>query len=104
MESNEVVESLAALAHDSRLQIYRLLVEAGPDGVAASEIADEVGIPANTSSFHIKNLRNAGLVETRKEGRHIYYSANYRHMTELLQFLTNNCCGKPKRRSAKRSQ
>jgi len=92
MESNTAVEALAALAQDSRLQVYRLLVQAGPEGVAASELAERVGIPANTLSFHLKTLSHADLVVARQEGRFIYYSANYEQMNALLGFLTENCC------------
>ena len=93
MESNAAVESLAALAQDSRLQVYRLLVQAGPEGLAASELAGRLDIPANTLSFHLKTLSHADLVLARQEGRFIYYSANYAQMNALLGFLTENCCG-----------
>lgn len=93
MESKGVVEALGALAQDSRLQVYRLLVQAGPEGVAASEIAERLKIPANTLSFHLKTLSHADLVTSRQEGRFIYYSANYEQMSALLGFLTENCCG-----------
>jgi ArsR family transcriptional regulator len=93
MESNRAVAALSALAQDSRLQVYRLLVQAGPAGVAASEIAEGIGIPANTLSFHLKALSHADLVISRQDGRFIYYSANYEHMNMLLGFLTENCCG-----------
>ena len=92
MEMKAAIEALGALAQESRLGIFRLLVEAGPDGVAASDIAGEIGIPPNTLSFHVKTLRNAGLVTARQEGRFVFYSANYRQMTELLQYLTESCC------------
>lgn len=93
MESNTVVEALAALAQDSRLQVYRLLVQAGPEGVAASDLAEALAIPANTLSFHLKTLSHADLVHARQEGRFIYYSANYGQMNALVGFLTENCCG-----------
>ena len=93
MESNTAVEALAALAQDSRLQVYRLLVQVGPEGIAASELAERLGIPANTLSFHLKTLSHANLVLARQEGRFIYYSANYEQMNALLGFLTENCCG-----------
>ena len=93
MESNAAVESLAALAQNSRLQVYRLLVQAGPEGVAASELAQRLDIPANTLSFHLKTLSHANLILARQEGRFIYYSANYEQMSDLLGFLTENCCG-----------
>lgn len=93
MELNTAVEALAALAQDSRLQAYRLLVQAGPEGLAASELAERLGVPANTLSFHLRTLSHADLVLARQEGRFIYYSANYRQMNALLDFLTENCCG-----------
>src|SRR6516165_8864926 len=93
MESNGAVEALAALAQNSRLQVYRLLVQTGPEGLAASELAERLGIPSNTLSFHLKTLSHANLVLARQEGRFIYYSANYQQMNALLGFLTENCCG-----------
>ena len=93
MESKAAVRALDALAQHSRLEVYRLLVQAGPDGIAASEIADRLGIAANTLSFHLKTLSHAGLVSSRQESRFIYYSANYEQMNALLGFLTENCCG-----------
>jgi DNA-binding transcriptional ArsR family regulator len=86
MESKIVVQALSALAQESRLQ-------AGPAGMAASEIAERLGIPANTLSFHLKTLSHADLVHARHEGRFIFYSTNYEHMNALLGFLTENCCG-----------
>ena len=103
MELSNVVDALGALAQESRLAVFRLLVEAGPDGLAAGEIADSIGIPANTLSFHIKTLRGAGLVHARSAGRYVYYSANYDQMTGLLAFLTDNCCARSKRRPTRRS-
>jgi ArsR family transcriptional regulator len=93
MESQIVVGLLAALAQDSRLQAFRLLVQAGPEGMAASDIAASLGIPANTLSFHLKILSHAGLIAARQDGRFLYYSANYERMNALLGFLTTNCCG-----------
>ena len=93
MESKTAVTALAALAQGSRLQVYRILVQAGPDGVAATEIAERLGIPANTLSFHLKTLSHADLVQSRQTGRFIYYSTNYEQMNALLGFLTENCCG-----------
>jgi len=92
MESKAAVESLGALAQDSRLQVYRLLVQAGREGLAASELAERLGIPANTLSFHLKALSHARLVHARQDGRFIYYSTNYEQMNALLGFLTENCC------------
>jgi ArsR family transcriptional regulator len=93
MESTDAVTLLGALAQDSRLQVYRLLVQAGPEGMAATEIAERLGIPANTLSFHLKTLSHADLVQSRQAGRFIYYSTNYEQMNALLGFLTDNCCG-----------
>jgi DNA-binding transcriptional ArsR family regulator len=93
MESESAVEALSALAQDSRLAVYRLLVQAGPEGVAASDIAQRLAIPPNTLSFHLKTLSHAQLVRARQEGRFVYYSANYEQMNALLAFLTENCCG-----------
>lgn len=93
MESKAAVAALGALAQDSRLHVYRLLVQAGPEGMAASDIAQALEIPANTLSFHLKILSHADLVCSRQEGRFVFYSANYPQMSALLGFLTENCCG-----------
>jgi DNA-binding transcriptional ArsR family regulator len=93
MEFKHAIDALGALAQDSRLEVYRLLVQAGTKGLAASEIAQRLDIPANTLSFHLKTLSHADLVLARQSGRFIYYSANYEQMTALLGFLTANCCG-----------
>jgi ArsR family transcriptional regulator len=92
MESKAAVEALSALAQDSRLEVYRILVRAGPEGLAASVIAERLGIPANTLSFHLRTLSQADLVQSRQEGRFVYYSTNYEQMNVLLGFLTENCC------------
>jgi len=93
MELKSAVTLLGALAQDSRLQVYRLLVQAGPEGMAATGIAERLGIPANTLSFHLKTLSHADLVQSRQAGRFIYYSSNYEQMNALLGFLTEDCCG-----------
>ncbi len=93
MESQWAVRALGALAQDSRLEVYRLLVQAGPDGMSASEIAERLGIPPNTLSFHLKTLSHGDLVRSRQDGRFVFYSTNYEQMTGLLSFLTENCCG-----------
>lgn len=92
MESTDVVIALAALAQESRLAVYRLLVEAGEEGLAASDIADRLDIAAPTLSFHLKALSHAGLLHARQAGRFIFYSANYPAMNELMAYLTDNCC------------
>jgi len=93
MEHEQAVAALAALAQDSRLAVYRVLVQAGPEGVAAGDLAERIGIPPNTLSFHLKTLSQANLVAARHAGRFVYYSANYDAMSALLGFLGDNCCG-----------
>ncbi len=92
METKTAVLSLAALAQETRLGIFRHLVTAGPDGLAAGKIGEALGIANATLSFHLKELNHAGLVNSRQDGRFIYYSANYDAMNALLGFLTENCC------------
>lgn len=92
MKTNEAVISLAALAQESRLSIYRLLVQAGPEGMAVGSVAENLGIPAATLSFHLKELTRAVLITARQDGRFIYYSANFPQMAALLSYLTENCC------------
>jgi DNA-binding transcriptional ArsR family regulator len=93
MEMTDAVAALAALAQDSRLDVFRLLVQAGPQGMPAGEIAAALGVPPNTLSFHFDRLRFAGLVSVRRNGRSMIYSANFSAMTALVGFLTENCCG-----------
>jgi ArsR family transcriptional regulator, arsenate/arsenite/antimonite-responsive transcriptional repressor len=92
MDSNLVVRALSALAHESRLAIFRLLVVAGPDGMAAGEIAQQLGLSPSSLSFHLKDLSHADLVKPRQEGRFIIYTANFDAMSGLIAFLTENCC------------
>jgi DNA-binding transcriptional ArsR family regulator len=93
MQDKEAVTALAALAQESRLATFRLLVQAGPSGLAASRIADALGIPPSSLSFHLKELTNANLIMPRQEGRFIIYAARFDRMNALLGFLTENCCG-----------
>jgi ArsR family transcriptional regulator len=93
MEIKNAIRSLAALAHNSRLEIFRLLVQKGPLGMAATAIAEKIGLPNATLSFHIKGLTHAGLVNARQDGRFIYYAADYSAMNDLVGYLTENCCG-----------
>ncbi|MDE2464743.1 MAG: helix-turn-helix transcriptional regulator [Alphaproteobacteria bacterium] len=93
MELNDAVKRLSALAQDSRLQVFTLLVKAGPEGIAAGDIARAVGIPATTLSAHLLVLSNAGLVRARRSGRSLFYSVHYAAMRELLEYLTEDCCG-----------
>lgn len=93
MKSGDAVAKLGALAQDSRLAVYRTLVQAGPEGLAAGEIAARLGIPAPTLSFHLKALSHAGLLAMRAAGRSKIYRADYAAMDALLGYLTENCCG-----------
>lgn len=92
MEGKLAVVALSALAHDARLAVYRLLVQAGATGIAAGEIAGRLGVPANTLSANLNILRHAGLVESRREGRSIIYHAAYDRMAALLGYLVEDCC------------
>ncbi|MFG0288720.1 MAG: ArsR/SmtB family transcription factor [Rhodopirellula sp. JB044] len=92
MEINEAVVALSALAQESRLMVFRMLVKAGEEGFPAGEIAEQLGIPAATLSFHLKELANAGLVTSRKDGRSIIYSMNPRGINCLMGFLIEDCC------------
>ena len=96
MEINQAVAALTALAQESRLRVFRLLVPAGVEGIPAGEIAEEIGLPAATLTFHLKELVHGGLVESRREGRTIRYSLRVEGMQKLLDFLTHDCCkGRP---------
>ncbi len=92
MEKLDVLSALAALAQESRLDVFRLLVQAGTDGLPAGQIGDRLGLPAATLSFHLNQLRQAGLVTFRREGRSLIYTAGYATMNGLLAYLTQNCC------------
>lgn len=92
METNAVVRSLAALAQSARLQVFRALVIAGPQGMTPSVMAEGLGTPANTLSFHLKELLNAGLVTQERLGRNLIYRASFEQMNALLGYLTDNCC------------
>lgn len=93
MESSNVVTALAALAHETRLAIYRILVQAGPEGRTVGIIGDAVGIPPASLSFHLKELLHAGLVNVRRSGRFLHYRADFAAMNGLIGYLTENCCG-----------
>lgn len=92
METKQAIDALAALAHPSRLAIFRLLVEAGPEGMPAGAIAEKLKLPAATLSFHLANLAHAGLARGRQEGRFVIYSTDFEHMRALVGYLTENCC------------
>ena len=94
MEMRAALRALGALAQETRLGIFRLLVEAGPTGLAAGEIAVAVGVSPTNLSFHLKELAHASLVTSRQDGRFVFYSANYEHMNALLAYLTENCCAR----------
>lgn len=93
METKSIVNALAAIAQESRLLIYRTLVQAGPCGMAAGKISEVTGIAPSSLSFHLKGLTYADMVTSRNEGRFVIYSANYKTMNQLLGYLTENCCG-----------
>jgi len=92
MDIKSAVLQLSSIAQEARLEIFRLLVQAGPDGLPAGSIGESLLIPASTLSFHLKELSHAGLVNSRQVSRFIYYSANYEAMNGLLAYLTENCC------------
>jgi len=89
----QAVQSLSALAQGSRLSIFRLLVEAGPAGMAAGSIGEKLDLPPATLSFHLAGLTRAGLADSRQDGRFVIYSANFTNMNALVGYLTDNCCG-----------
>ncbi len=93
METEIAVRNLSALAHQGRLSVYRLLVKAGPDGMAAGDIARKLKTAANTMSAQLLMLSNAGLIRARREGRSIIYAVDFEQMSGLLLFLTEDCCG-----------
>lgn len=93
MDTKNVLSALAALAQESRLAVFRLLVQAGPDGMAATRISEQVGVQPSSLSFHLKEMTHADLVTSRQDGRFVIYSANFQTMNCVIQFLTENCCG-----------
>jgi len=92
MKSLDAVTGLAALAQESRLAVFRLLVKRGPEGYTPTQLGDKLGVPSPTLSFHLKELQRAGLIEARREGRFLFYRPSFLRMNELLGFLTDNCC------------
>ncbi|HEY9714847.1 MAG TPA: metalloregulator ArsR/SmtB family transcription factor [Chroococcales cyanobacterium] len=92
MKIKDAVSALGALAQESRLEVFRLLVRRGPKGITPGELSEKLSIPAATMSFHLKELSNAGLITSSRDGRSIVYSADYARMQELLGFLMENCC------------
>jgi ArsR family transcriptional regulator, arsenate/arsenite/antimonite-responsive transcriptional repressor len=92
METKQIITALAALAQETRLSIFRLLVETGPEGLPVGQIAETLALANATLSFHLKELTNAGLTVASPNGRSIIYSANFKTMTDVLSYLTENCC------------
>ncbi|WP_076591787.1 ArsR/SmtB family transcription factor [Herminiimonas arsenitoxidans] len=93
MDTKATIAALAALAQESRLAVFRLLVQLGPEGLAATKIGEQLGIAPSSMSFHLKELTHADLITARHEGRFVIYSANFTTMNSLIGFLTENCCG-----------
>ncbi len=93
MENTSIVAALSAIAQESRLNIFRILVQAGPAGMAAGKISTASGIAPSSLSFHLKELAHAQMVIAKQEGRFVYYSANFTTMNTLIAYLTENCCG-----------
>ena len=93
MKAAETIDALSALANEHRLAVFRLLVQAGPDGMPAGEIAEALELPASSLSFHLAHLNRAGLIAQRRESRSLIYSADFAAMNALVGFLTENCCG-----------
>jgi len=92
MGNDQAVRALAALAHDTRLKLFRLLVERGPDGLTAGVLAERLGIPPSSLTFHVQHLHRAGMLTQRRLGRQLIYAADFGAMTGLVGFLTENCC------------
>lgn len=92
MTPDQIITALGAMAQEHRLAVFRLLVQAGPDGLAAGALAEAIGVSPSAMSFHLAQLSHAGLIGQRREGRSIIYSANYEAMTGLIAYLTENCC------------
>ena len=100
METKDAVEALGAMAQETRLTALRLLVQAGPDGLPAGEIARRLEVPAPTLSFHLRALLHAGLVSASRDGRSLYYAADYARLKTIVDFLSQSCCQAPARRRA----
>lgn len=92
MEEKDVIRSLAALAHDLRLKVFRALVVVGPEGLTPGTMVESLDVPAATLSFHLKELVHAGLVSQERQGRNLIYRASFGHMADVLAYLTANCC------------
>ncbi|MEP3115229.1 metalloregulator ArsR/SmtB family transcription factor [Nisaea sp.] len=92
MNEHDAISALGALAQESRLQVYRRLMKAGPEGISAGDLAEQVGVSRSSLSFHVAQLERAGLVQARRQHRNIFYSVEIDAMRQLLAFLTQNCC------------
>ena len=93
VETSQIIDALSALAQATRLAVYRLLVEVGPEGLPAGAIGEKLDLPPATLSFHLAHLARAGLLRSRQDGRFIIYSADFENMNRLVGYLTENCCG-----------
>jgi ArsR family transcriptional regulator len=93
MDKKQAISALGALAQETRLDLFRLLVQTGPDGLPAGAIAERLGVPSSSLSFHLAQLTHAGLITSRRESRSLIYAANFAEMNALMGFLTENCCG-----------
>lgn len=93
MNATQTVAALGALAHEHRLAIYRVLVETGPEGLSAGELADRIGLVPSSLTFHVQSLQRAGLITQRRVSRRLFYAADFAAMNELVDYLTKNCCG-----------
>ncbi|HXP29920.1 MAG TPA: helix-turn-helix domain-containing protein [Stellaceae bacterium] len=94
MDAARVVKALGAVAHEHRLAVYRMLVERGPDGISAGQIAERLAIPPSSLTFHLQQLLHAGLISQRRLSRQLIYAADYAAMNQLVAYLTENCCGR----------
>jgi ArsR family transcriptional regulator len=99
MDAKQAIEALGALAHEHRLAVYRMLVERGPDGLSAGAIAEKLGVPPSSLTFHVQQLQRAGLIAQRRQGRQLIYAADFTRMNGLVGFLTENCCGRGQKAS-----
>ncbi len=104
MKTSDALACLGSLAQETRLSVFRLLVQTGPGGLAAGALAETLKVPATSLSFHLQALLHAGLITQERRGRQLIYSANYSRMDALIAFLTENCCGLASRRSAQTTQ
>lgn len=93
MEAGQAIAALGALAHETRLAVYRMLVQRGPDGLSAGTIAQELGLPPSSLTFHLHQLAHAGLVTQRRKSRQLIYATDFAAMNALMGYLTENCCG-----------